>query len=177
MILEGILNPKAAENTELSILQELYRYKRENTSHMPQSELESRVEGVDDGILRGMQSNDLIHITHVGPEKSDKLQLKQEGQEALRNGNLRVSLAKTTEAINGLMDHERRSSAIETVFTWALLTSAVVQIIGLIWNWNTTRGIVTIGAISVAVLGYLVVMLVSWWLGGENVRQVLRSKI
>jgi hypothetical protein len=78
------------------------------------------------------------------------------------------------EATRNLKEHQERISAIETLFTIALLTFGFVQSLAMISN-NINNVNINFIASTLLLILYFSTLYLSWKIGGENLLQVIRE--
>lgn len=80
-----------------------------------------------DDALSYLKNNTLVKQKHI--DGTNNYRLKPSGIEALYNKELRDSIRNLDSSISDLHAHQKKSSSVETVFTFALITFAYLQIV------------------------------------------------
>lgn len=120
----------------------------------------SKLADVDEGIVIDLQEHGLLHPADSG---RNRFKISQEGIRALQ-------LHKNTVSSNNLAQIERKSSAVETMFTIALLLFTAVQI--LLQLVAEVPPLIKITFFLGTLMTTLGIIAIAWIIGGDNMLEI-----
>ncbi|MFB6199948.1 MAG: hypothetical protein ABEJ83_03650 [Candidatus Nanohaloarchaea archaeon] len=163
------------DTNSFDIVEYIHFYKRTFQRQPEKEEILDGVDSAEENDLKGLRSVGYIDKNHMNGK--DHFDLSPDGRDFYESGLLTRSLEENRDVNEHLIDQQRRSSAVETIFTLAILSFTYIQVMNIILTSNILKygAKSLLGLTLTSIFGFAVYL--AWKIGKENLMKTLDEKV
>jgi hypothetical protein len=163
------------DTNSFDIVEYIHRYKRTFQRQPEKGEILDGVESAEENDLNGLRSVGYIDGKHM--DGKNHFDLTPDGRDFYETGVLTRNLEENRAVNKRLIDQQRRSSAIETIFTLAILSFTYIQVMNIILTSNILKdGAKSILGLTLTAI-FSFVLYLAWKIGKDNLMKTLDEKV
>lgn len=132
----------------------------------------ARETGYDENFIERVSRLGLIHIDGVS-----NVSLEEKGEDFYQNSKLSSLLTQNRRINATLINQEKKSAAVETIFTFSLFIFTFIQVYEIVWSTNLIEGVLRyiLSIFLVLVFGLAIFLVGS--IGSQNLMEVMNEEV